>query len=189
MKDFFHLWSNEGGVAPEFVDLINNVASTITPTKPYLGFDGDRDTSSVRSSDIRWLYYLEHPNIVNMFWHYANMANKLTFGFDLNLIDELQHTTYYAEENGHYEWHTDTFWANPSVSDRKITLIVHLSEPDDYEGGDLLLDPQYPQIDQKIFKQKGSVVAFPSFLRHKVTTVTRGTRKTLVTWAYGPKFR
>jgi predicted 2-oxoglutarate/Fe(II)-dependent dioxygenase YbiX len=36
---------------------------------------------------------------------------------------------------------------------------------------------------------QGSLVAFPSFMTHRVTPVTRGLRWSLVTWLEGPPFR
>jgi PKHD-type hydroxylase len=41
----------------------------------------------------------------------------------------------------------------------------------------------------KINKQKGLVAAFPSYVLHRVTPVTRGIRKTLVVWLTGPRFK
>lgn len=37
-------------------------------------------------------------------------------------------------------------------------------------------------------RTRGSGVLFPSFLAHQVTPVTRGLRRSLVAWAYGPQF-
>ena len=38
-------------------------------------------------------------------------------------------------------------------------------------------------------KTKGTVIFFPSFLRHAVTPVTKGERKSLVLWVHGKPFR
>ena len=38
-------------------------------------------------------------------------------------------------------------------------------------------------------KARGTLVAFPSYVMHRVTPVTSGTRKSLVAWVAGPKFR
>jgi PKHD-type hydroxylase len=37
--------------------------------------------------------------------------------------------------------------------------------------------------------KKGTVIAFPSFIPHRVTELTSGVRKSLVGWIEGPKFR
>jgi PKHD-type hydroxylase len=37
--------------------------------------------------------------------------------------------------------------------------------------------------------QLGDALVFPSFLRHRVTPVSRGVRYSLVTWIEGPQWR
>ena len=39
------------------------------------------------------------------------------------------------------------------------------------------------------FRDKGAVVVFPSWVRHRVTPVTRGTRYSAVAWFNGPPLR
>ena len=36
--------------------------------------------------------------------------------------------------------------------------------------------------------KKGAMILFPSFLLHKVSPVTKGTRNSLVGWVRGPNF-
>ena len=36
---------------------------------------------------------------------------------------------------------------------------------------------------------RGTVIVFPSFLPHRIRTLTRGTRYALVAWGHGPAFR
>jgi hypothetical protein len=38
-------------------------------------------------------------------------------------------------------------------------------------------------------RERGTVIAFPSCVLHRVTPITAGTRKSLVVWITGPKFR
>ena len=71
---------------------------------------------------------------------------------------------------------------------RKISVTVNLSDPNDYDGGDLWLTkhPQDSSINEletftnPNFRDKGAVVVFPSWVRHRVTPVTRGTRYSAV---------
>jgi len=37
-------------------------------------------------------------------------------------------------------------------------------------------------------RKQGTVIVFPSFLKHRVTEVTRGKRYSLVQWLNGPDF-
>ena len=66
---------------------------------------------------------------------------------------------------------------------------VQLSNGDDYEGGDFQLrDGTGEGLDNSIYN-RGSILVFPSFLLHRVTPVTSGTRKTLVAWFEGKRFK
>ena len=117
------------------------------------------------------------------------MANRNAFGFDINYLADVQYTIYKGTDEGFYNWHYDTFWAGENTYDRKISAIIQLSDPADYEGGEFLLESQYEQPNSIDLKQRGTVLCFPSFLRHTVKPVTKGTRKSLVAWIEGPKFR
>jgi PKHD-type hydroxylase len=64
---------------------------------------------------------------------------------------------------------------------------MQLSDPSEYEGGDLLLHTGDEPI--VINKQKGMLVMFPSYTLHEVTPVTKGERYSLVAWVHGPKLR
>jgi len=70
--------------------------------------------------------------------------------------------------------------------DRKITVVCLLSELTEFSAGELQIrlysDYSAPLV-------KGSVIAFPSILQHRVTPVTFGLRKTATMWLSGPKFR
>jgi len=72
---------------------------------------------------------------------------------------------------------------------RKISMTVNLSNPNNYEGGDLKFDlgphikERYKICDE--IKPQGSVIVFPSFTYHCVTPVTSGTRYSLVLWCLG----
>ena len=108
--------------------------------------------------------------------------------FDLDLygfVEDLQYTTYNSVEEGHYDWHMDK--GNLNSSPRKLSMVLQLSDPTEYEGGDLEFMMSKDPI--KATKQKGIIYTFPSYILHRVTPVTAGTRKTLVVWLAGPKFK
>ena len=180
-----------GELNNEMIDRIVTECEYYQPTSANLGFDGDVPNQGYRSSELRWIDKRD-PNskfIADLLWHYGQEANRFSFGFHVDYLSEIQYTTYYGDSNDHYEWHHDTFWGNPSTYDRKISVVVQLSDPNDYGGGDFELDDQYKQPDRDQLRTKGSVICFPSFIRHRVTPVTSGVRKSLVTWIQGPKFR
>lgn len=62
---------------------------------------------------------------------------------------------------------------------RRVSLILFLSEPASYSGGDLLFHQPAKEVAPA---RRGTVVAFRSELTHEVTPVTAGERYTVVTW-------
>jgi len=112
--------------------------------------------------------------------------NEKFFKFDLTMIENLQFTYYSSEENGCYKGHTDPInWKMPH--NRKLSMVIQLSSPDEYEGGELNLHTSHEPTTIK--KEKGLAVTFPSYTLHEVTPVTKGERYSLVAWVHGPTFK
>ena len=86
---------------------------------------------------------------------------------------------------GHYSWHVD-LGAGPT-SNRKLSLIVQLSDSRAYAGGAVELMTTSRAIGMP--KEQGTVVIFPSYTLHRVTKVSRGKRLALVGWIQGTPFR
>lgn len=89
----------------------------------------------------------------------------------------------YAPGARHLE-HTDM---HPGSMQRKLSLSVQLSGPDDYAGGDLELRC-WGEL-HTMPRLRGSVVAFPGWTPHRVTTLDAGERWALVVWGWGPPVR
>jgi PKHD-type hydroxylase len=107
------------------------------------------------------------------------------FDFELTgLFEQLQFTVY-EEAGSHYDWHLDKMLSD--LPPRKLSLVLQLSDPEEYTGGDLELFVSSNPI--KIERKRGLLTAFPSFTLHRVTPVTSGIRKSLVAWVGGPKFK
>jgi PKHD-type hydroxylase len=110
-------------------------------------------------------------------------SNELT-----GVLDAVQYTEYHATENGHYGWHQD--FGPGMLSTRKISVTVQLSDPSEYEGGDL----EYfiggdPNNALKVQRDKGLVFIFPSYMMHRVTPVTKGIRRSFVLWVGGEHYK
>ena len=104
-------------------------------------------------------------------------ANNEFYQFEINQFNGVQISKYEVGE--YYHDHLDI---GPGVlGNRKISLTLQLSYPDSYEGGDLVLD----FMDFHASRELGSVTLFPSFLKHGVRPVTKGTRYSLVAWVSG----
>jgi predicted 2-oxoglutarate/Fe(II)-dependent dioxygenase YbiX len=71
---------------------------------------------------------------------------------------------------------------------RKLSFVMQLSDPDDYEGGNLqLLDEAGNSYIAP--RQRGTVILFDSRTQHRVLKVTKGTRKSIVGWTVGPRWK
>ena len=179
-----YYWYKEGLDLMD-VQKVEDLADTHPYTKGTI-IGNDEIVESVRKSKIKWLY----PND-NSQWLYdkiINMvveANKTMWNFNLySVIDSIQYTVY-SEGGGHYDWHMDI--GPGSISHRKVSVTIQLSDPSEYEGGDLEL--WYGGGVIQIPKNKGLTVIFPSFSMHRVTPITKGTRKSLVLWLGGEHYK
>lgn len=151
--------------------------------KPLVG-DGVQNTK-LRRCNISWINKNEETNFVfEKLAYVASQINKF-YRFDLIGFGEaLQLTTYSEDEQGTYGWHQD--FGSDFVS-RKLSIVVQLSDPHEYEGGNLqILNGENPVT---IEKQRGLIAVFPSYTLHRVTPVTKGNRQSLVAWVTGPMFR
>jgi PKHD-type hydroxylase len=71
---------------------------------------------------------------------------------------------------------------------RKLSFVLQLSHHDDYEGGNLqLLDESGNNYIAP--RKRGTMILFDSRTQHRVLRVTKGTRKSLVGWTVGPRWK
>lgn len=91
----------------------------------------------------------------------------------------------YRPDWGHFDWHNDYSHDLPQVP-RKLTVIIQLSHPTEYEGG--RLEVFGTKIDE-LPRERGTILAFPSLIFHRVTPVTSGLRRALVAWIAGPRIQ
>ena len=111
-------------------------------------------------------------------------ANSNRYKFDITGFQTELQLANYGIRN-FFEWHMD--FGTGDLSNRKLSITVQLSDPDEYEGGELQF-----MINQNIFtatKEKGTAIIFPSFALHRVTPITKGTRKSIVGWISGTPYR
>ena len=179
-----YYWYKEGLDLMD-VQKVEDLADTHPYTKGTI-IGNDEIVESVRKSKIKWLYPNDdsqwlYDKIINM----VVEANKTMWNFNLySVIESIQYTVY-SEGGGHYDWHMDI--GPGSISHRKVSVTIQLSDPSEYEGGDLEL--WYGGGVIQIPKNKGLTVIFPSFSMHRVTPITKGTRKSLVLWLGGEHYK
>lgn len=166
------------------IDKINEIGMSLPQQQAVTG-GNEGIVSDYRVSEISWI-----PQQPNTEWLYQKMAeyaitaNREMWNFDIwGYHDGFQYTTYYGN-GGHYDWHADL---GPGISNRKLSCVLQLSDANDYEGGELQMNIGADIL--TVPKQKGLLCFFPSFLLHRVTPLTGGTRKSLVTWLCGANLR
>lgn len=112
--------------------------------------------------------------------------NAKNYNFDLTgIFEPLQYLQYDSSILGHYDSHVDSGALN--IPPRKLSIVIQMSDPSEYEGGELQLFTHSEPY--SIPKKKGRLIVFPSYVLHKVTPVTSGLRKSIVGWIAGPAFR
>lgn len=141
----------------------------------------------IRRSQVRWVR--NEVGLIDVLLKYVNLANAVAFNVDIQQeMDEMQFTEYDSEYQGKYDWHHDINWQNEKNFDRKLSISVQLSNPESYIGGKFEFG-EVESPDPEEFGKQGSILIFPSYLRHRVTEVTEGTRYSLVSWVRGPRWR
>jgi len=140
-----------------------------------------------RKSTVRWLPRNEFTEwIYERIYGMVNEANEKIWHFTINSMPELIQYTEYFEDGGHYDFHLDMGKGFPLCC-RKISIAIQLSDPSEYEGGDFQI--VRGNTPENMIKGKGTALLFPSYLLHRVTPVTKGTRRSLVLWVGGGSFK
>lgn len=173
---------------------IVNAGLALCPAQATIGHGGNVGVdTAIRSSQTAWFQRWD-AKLTPLFYRLYLMgkqANAYAFGFDLDDFYECQFTVYNSEQKGHYHKHIDNCWkpdpTKERAYERKMSMVVQLSNQSEYTGGKLTLenDPLPPDV----FCGQGDVVFFPSFNPHAVSQVDAGIRYSLVSWFLGPKFR
>ena len=171
--------------------------------------DGNTVNKDKRNSYNAWIP--TNHWVGGFLWHYVQRANRENFLYDLRCIDaeSMQYTRY--AEGQYYHWHNDSGLAShyKPISNgdrketdkqqqdfmnentelvRKLSFTLQLSDPDDYEGGNVqLLDERGENYIAP--RQRGCIILFDSRTQHRVLKVTKGTRKSIVGWVVGPRWK
>lgn len=178
-----YYWFNAGLTSDEVNKIVDDAKEY--PFVKALVVD-EENTDKFRKSNIKWLPFDSKWDwVIDKIMSQVVEANDTIWKFDLNsVIDNIQYTEYEGN-GGHYDWHLDI--GPGSISHRKISIVIQLSDPDDYVGGDLELMTGSEQT--KIPRGKGNVIIFPSFLLHRVVPLVSGNRKSLVLWVGGGHYK
>jgi hypothetical protein len=195
-------------LSKDIVDIIEKDLKIFDEKKEESKIGGDYLNTQIRNSKNAWIP--TNHWVGGFLWHYVQRANRENFLYDISNIDgeNMQYTLYGPDE--FYDWHLDEGlselykpqacggrgdpdtvqdFLNASVEQvRKLSVIVQLSDPDEYEGGnvEIIDESGNPYI---VPRTRGTVVVFDSRSKHKVHPITKGLRKSLVAWVIGPRWK
>ena len=138
------------------------------------------DTADILESDVPELYDA-----------LQQLALELNEVFKFNIYGVFDDAIFmeYRQANvnhgdGFFNWHTDS--GDGYTSLRKFSIVIGLTEPHEYDGGELLV--QSGSQKRSIRLHKGECAAFPAYISHCVTPVARGVRNSIVVFIVGPRF-
>jgi PKHD-type hydroxylase len=147
--------------------------------------DGRYDTKK-RITTISWIPFQSMPEMYKIIDRTMKQVNGNHFGYEGMTITEPAQFTEYPK-GGFYDWHMDAevnCIYEPPV--RKISMTILLSPQTEFEGGDLefmTAGNKPPPLLQ------GQAIFFCSLIRHRVSKVKKGMRRSLVQWFGGPPFK
>ena len=146
---------------------------------------GKHDTKK-RITTISWIPFEKMPQMYKIVDRTMKQVNGNHFGYEgMQLNEPAQFTEY--PKGGFYDWHMDAETSchyEPPV--RKISMTLLLSDPSEFEGGDLefmTVGNKPPNLVQ------GQAIFFCSLIRHRVNKGKKGVRRSLVMWFGGPPFK
>ncbi|MDJ0521195.1 MAG: 2OG-Fe(II) oxygenase [Planctomycetota bacterium] len=184
----------ENVFTPRQCERIVQQGLVLTPDDARVGIaEGDYvEEEATRKSRTAWIEPADDTLwIFDKLTKIAQRANRV-YGFDLIGFTEDAQFTMYDEPGAFYDWHQDGL--SGELAGRKLSLVVQLSDPDDYTGGELELhgianEHEDPEGWAEKARARGSVIVFPAFELHRVLPMETGKRYSLVCWIGGPPFR
>jgi len=168
------------------VDLRDNILDTNNLKEGLIG----TENTSKKQRDSKIEFINSNLWISGFIYYYILQANEINYNYDISGYSNscIQYSEY--TEGCFYDWHIDyQGGAEKTVVDRKLSFSLQLSEPDEYEGGELQLMDSCTNKTYFAPKNLGTIVIFDSKIKHRVRKVKSGCRKSLVGWVVGPKFR
>ena len=209
--------------SPEEVDEIHEIAKNLQTEHGMTGMGKGMNaddppnqpapniTEHVRKSTIKWIKDIPDHLRARIDEGMSIACGGANWPFELVEMQTLQYTIYEGSKNtkgDFYTWHSDDgIEGYEDGMKRKLSFVIQLSDPEDYEGGNFQWLELFHTLDQiqrheKTInienaiqtlpfscKHKGSMFVFPSFVHHQVTPVTHGVRTSLVGWFLGYPYK
>ena len=188
-------------LSEDIIDIfLRDFEKEIETTQGVVGSNSEIN-EKIRKNKIGWIS--DTNWFSSLIYSYALKANRENFLYDVSEFDGnvLQYT--YYDNSNFYKWHSDSDVSSlylPSGNKeidtlktssefiRKLSISVQLSDPSDYEGGELQIMDSSSKV-YTVPKEKGTVVVFDSRSVHRVRRIKSGERKSLVGWVVGPRWK
>ncbi len=177
-ESYTRYWKWDNAVSPAMCDILLEERKSLQEMQGYVG-DNNLVLPSWRVSKICWA--AQNHWIESVMYNHALYANECAgWGFQVGRPEQVQLAAY--DIDGFYGWHEDWMPLAKTPNVRKLSAVLLLSNPEDFEGGTFEFDG-----DDVVEMKRGTLIAFPSFLRHQVTPVTKGIRYSATCWVNGPR--
>lgn len=172
-----------GTVPADICDKAVEEFSSLPSRDATMGSDGEVQNHTYRNTTV---YFADSNHWLETYLKNTAFEGNQACKWDFYVSDNenIQFAEYGPEQ--HYNWHVDVFPLSGLPLDRKLTVVCLLNDPAEFTGGEFQIR-LYSEYTAPLVK--GSVIAFPSFLEHRVVPVTSGVRKSATMWLRGPRFR
>lgn len=145
---------------------------------------------TIRETNLKWIFKDQYSNwLFDKIIKCINEVNAYNYNYILKFVEDFQFSEYTSKTKGFYGKHNDCGTVqdiNNFVNIRKLSFSIQLSDPDEYEGGELRFYTKENTNYTIGEKNKGTIIFFPSNITHEVTPITKGNRYSLVSWVCGP---
>jgi len=201
-----------GIIEPDICDEIVRIGEQLDDMSGETENGIDSELSLARNSTVSWFtqwqaekFDLEFDMIYShVFEKFNDVTNEAGWGHvDITKSQAFQYTRYGPGQ--HYDWHPDQHLMPYADGDdqgliRKMSMTLTLSEPEDFTGGEFMIEDHFRGGPNEYWHRiknvtalhalpRGSIIAFPSYAWHQVKPVKSGERKSLVGWFLGPEWK
>jgi PKHD-type hydroxylase len=147
------------------------------------GINQDQVNKEIRKTDIVWVSAMSPIGCISEV--YAQVANDAA-GWNFAVLPPVKEQVQIARYSvgSFYDWHTDSYFSKNKIQ-RKLSISIQLNDSSEFAGGQL----EFIDSEEQPVMEQGSIIVFPSTIKHRVTPVTEGTRYSAVTWINGPPFK
>ena len=185
MQPFFH-WK-EALTDKLLLGYIDGLEHKWEPAQVGASVDTAVVNRDVRNHDVSVIEYsVLSEGLFRAIHKLVESINFYHYNFRLWAMEDIQASKF--DQGSFFVSHIDRSYM-PSVIERKLTVIVGLTDHNHYEGGDIVFYPSgNPDFKYTVRLNRGDMLVFPCWVPYENQPVTQGSINLLQTWVYGPKF-